>query len=329
MDRTLLYDMIYALAARNGREDILFGNCAPLAREAFARSLASDAFPELWFELPLAGGPWFDLHALTAREDLKPGIVFSPEACGGCTETFEWFAMQKEGVRQLALSWDVSSNDIAQPAVQLLVKTNNPETTCEFLAAARRPDAAASYRAFIDRLPKGWFACYTGVFPARPGHNLRVECIPKRELQRAYANDADLIERDLRQAGLHALGETVLSRCQKLASMPFQFEFQFDIEPDGTLGHTLGASARFASPPGSDTWHPFDMEGAAGELMHQIEAWGLADSRWRHLTGTMFAKHVSRGDAATLLYCYPAFIKLRWKSGEPIDAKTYLIAGTQ
>ena len=68
MDRMMLYDLIYALAARDGREAALFGSCAPLAREALAHSLAGTGFPELWFELPLAGDPWFDLHALAARE---------------------------------------------------------------------------------------------------------------------------------------------------------------------------------------------------------------------------------------------------------------------
>ena len=78
LDRTILYNILYALAARNGRDKVLFGGCHPLSQEAFERSLACDAFPEIWFELPLAGEPWFDLHALTARADLKPGMTFAP-----------------------------------------------------------------------------------------------------------------------------------------------------------------------------------------------------------------------------------------------------------
>ena len=37
LDRTMLYDLIYALAAIDGREEKLFGDCAPLAHEAFMR----------------------------------------------------------------------------------------------------------------------------------------------------------------------------------------------------------------------------------------------------------------------------------------------------
>ena len=29
------------------------------------------------------------------------------------------------------------------------------------------------------------------------------------------------------------------------------------------------------------------------------------------------------------MYCFPAFIKLRWRNGAPVDAKTYLMAGVQ
>jgi len=36
MDRMLVYDILYALAAREGREAALFGGCGPVARESVA-----------------------------------------------------------------------------------------------------------------------------------------------------------------------------------------------------------------------------------------------------------------------------------------------------
>ncbi|MDO4537165.1 MAG: hypothetical protein Q4B54_03305, partial [Coriobacteriales bacterium] len=59
-----IYDALYSLAADEGREEALFGSCAPLAREAFCRSELRDMdeFPLLWFELFLTGEPRFDLH---------------------------------------------------------------------------------------------------------------------------------------------------------------------------------------------------------------------------------------------------------------------------
>ena len=355
----MLYQMIYALAARDGREEALFGESAPLACKAFAQSLAGEEFPELWFEVPLAGEPWFDLHALASREGLSPDDVFTPERTGQNPDAFAWFAAQRDGVRQLALSWDTGRGETEHPAVQLLVYKDCPELTCGFLEAAGRPDAMGAYRSCVNKPPKGWFACYAGVFPQRPGHNLRVECIPSIDLQRAYAKDPALLEAHLRQVGIgelaasadeasgpaaspsssssqaantrmpSALGDTLLPRCQLMAKTPFRLEFQFDVDSNGRAGQTFGASLRFAKPPREGSWEAFLPDGPAGEFMREVEAWGLADGRWRKLAETTFAKRVSHGDESHMLFCYPAFIKLRWRAGEPVDAKAYIIAGAQ
>lgn len=329
VDSKMLYDMIYALAARDGREAALFGDCAPLAREAFARSLAGKGFPELWFELPLMGRPWFDLHALASSDDFDQNTVFVPWTCGGMPDAFSWFAAQDSGVRQLALSWDVSAGQIECPAVQLLVCTRDVQVTCDFLAAAGRDDAMVAYRAFRERLPQGWFACYTGVFPERTTPFLRVECIPDAALQKAYAENASLLEAHLCQTGLAELGDTVVSRCQMLADTPFMLEFQFDVDTSGRASTTLGVSVRFASPPGTQAWRSFEPDGEAGALMQEVERWGLADERWRLLADTAFAVRAELAGESALLFCFPAFLKLRWRNGEPLDAKAYLMAGVQ
>lgn len=108
LDRTMLYDLIYALAATGGREEKLFGDCAPLAHEAFQRGLAGSKFPEVWFELPLLGDPWFDLHVLTSRTALG-GNAPDAEIGAACDPSlFSWFAQERDG-RQLALSFDVGA----------------------------------------------------------------------------------------------------------------------------------------------------------------------------------------------------------------------------
>lgn len=61
--------------------------------------------------------------------------------------------------------------------------------------------------------------------------------------------------------------------------------------------------------------------------MAQVEGWGLADYRWRLLDQTSFAMRLKRGDMSAVLISYPAFLKLRWRAGQPLDAKAYLIAG--
>ena len=326
IDRHMLYNILYALAARSGREEVLFGTCQPLAREALAHSLAGNTFPELWFEVPLSGAPWFDLHALVAREDLSPDMAFDPETTGGYPDVFAWFAGARD-VRQLALSYDLSTGGVNSPAVQLLVSRANHAVTCAFLQAAGRPDAERPYRSFVDRMPRDWFACYTGVFPGRAQKTLRVECIPTSELQEAYAQDATLLERHLRQAGLAELGDTLVERCQLLARTPFQLEFQFDIRPDGSAGDTFSASVRFDAPGSERERLPYRADGVGGQLMQQVQAWGLADERWRLLEDATFAQRVAFHGESLLIYCYLAFLKLRWRDGAPVDAKVYFKAG--
>lgn len=327
--RVMLYDIIYALAACDGREAALFGNSAKTARIAFEHSLAGDGFPELWFELPLKGNPWFDLHALASPEHLAGISNFTPDTCGNCPEAFAWFAQQERGVRQLALSWDTSAGDTQSPAVQLLTGTGNVYVTQAFLNAVGRPDASESFRLFSERIPQGWCACYAGVFPRRTTPHLRVECIPSHKLQRAYANDPSLLETHLREAGFNAFDETLITRCRLLAGSPFQFELQFDVQPDGSAGPTLGASIRFPQPTGDPSKPPFDPNGAAGAIFRKVEAWGLADERWRLLAQTSFCKRLAREGETASLFCYPAFLKLRWRDAAPLDAKAYLMAGQQ
>jgi len=329
MDHLMVYRLIYALAARDGRDRDLFGPYAPRGVEAFACSAPGSAFPELWFELPLTGDPWFDLHVLTARADLPAGIVPAPEACGGYPAVFAWFVGAENG-RQLALSWDLNTGSRPAAAVQLLLFQRDDSTACDFLKAAGRPEAAPAYRTFLSRMPEGWFACYLGVFPSRPGHHLRVECIPTDQLQQAYARDSSLIAQHLSQVGFEHLTDSLLSGCQALASSPFQFEFQFDVDEKGSADVTLGASVRFAiGEVGSRRMQSFTGNGAAGSLMEELEKRGLADGRWRRLEETAFAQKLTYRQENCLIFCAPVFIKLRWRAGEPLDAKAYLMAGVQ
>ena len=326
MDNLMLYMLIYALAAANGRDSALFGPHVVRGREAFIRSVPGNRFPELWFELPLAGSPWFDLHVLTAQEDLPAGMTPAAEFCGGHPEAFRWFAAAPN-VRQLALSWDLNSGGPPAAAIQLLMDARDDRTFCDFLKAAGRPEAVSACQAFLSRLPEGWYPCYSGVFPARPGHHLRVECIPAFTLQQAYARDPALLERHLSQVGITRFGSTVIPRCRYLASLPFQFEFQFDVEESGAAGPVFGASVRFAVADETDGIQAFRADGAAGGLMAEIEKWGLADDRWRLLEDTAFAQLVTRRGENCRIFCAPVFIKLRWRDGEPLDAKAYLMAG--
>ena len=75
-----IFHALCTLAAEDGRREALFGDCEPLAREAFLRSPSGGMFPLLWFEVPLAGQPRFDLHVALSRESLQGCTQFFPDA---------------------------------------------------------------------------------------------------------------------------------------------------------------------------------------------------------------------------------------------------------
>lgn len=328
MDFSLLYDIIYSLAARDGRVDTLFGKSAPLAHEAFVHSSPCDTFPELWFELPLLGDPWFDLHVLTHRDSLSSDMTFVDETTGGYSTAFEWFSHQSD-VRQLALSWDVGSRGATSPAIQLLMKRSNLAESSAFFEVVGRAEAIEGYETFVRRLPRGWFACYAGTFPDRSDAPVRVECIPGPSQQQAYARAAGMLRHDLRMVGMDEPGDTLVSQCQELARTPYQFELQFNVTDDGRADDTVSASVRFMPPTSSDREKSFDPQGGTKALVQQIKSWGLADERLDVLRDVTFSKRASLGNESFLLYCFPAFIKVRWRDGNPIDAKAYLMAGAQ
>ena len=328
MNQIDLYDILYALTAIDGREAALFGTCGPAAREAFSRSLAGEAFPELWFEIPLASEPWMDFHALTHYNDVAGKQVAFSGLSGAYDSALAWFAQQPEHtVRQIALSYDTSTGNVDTPAVQLLVDRGGLAMPLGFLEAAGRPDAKESFRTFIERMPDPWYACYVGVFPSRNTNAaspwVRVECIVGDELQSAYATDAAVLREHLAGVGLDAgVIDQVVGSIQELARSPFPLELQFNVGQDGAAAPVVSASVRFQP---SD-WTRAERIAVMANLMTWTQAQGLADDRWKLLGNTVFSKRASHEGQEALLSCFPAFLKLRWREGKAPDAKTYLLA---
>lgn len=327
MDYIRLYDILYALTAKDGREAKLFGACAPAAREAFARSLAGKEFPELWFEFPFAGEPWLDFHALTSYGSVA-GTQATFAGHGGIyADALAWFANQEpHKVRQLALSYDTSAGDVDNPAVQLLVGGYGTAVPLAFLEAAGRPDLREPFDTFIRRIPDGWYACYVGVFPGRDAASsnpwVRMECIIGDEWQRVYANDAAVLRQHLLDLGLEHLDDKAIDGIQMLARSPFPLEFQFNVGLDGRALPVLSASVRFQPTD----WQSITSLGTIGRLAGWLQSCGLADERCKLLTQMAFATSVTREDESHLVSCFPAFVKLRWREGLPPDAKAYLLA---
>ena len=315
-----LFEIAYALAARDGREGVLFGDSLPAAQEAFSRGAVAGTFPELWFELPLSDEPWFDLHMLIARSDVQGDAAFAGLG-GAYANALAWFA-NSDDTRQLALSFDSGAGETQRPAVQLLLDCESRLAARGFLAAAGRTDLVPAYQAFTERMPKGWYACYLGLFPGRADAEwVRVECIVGDNAQQSYAEDPRVLCDHLGHIGMVGVDGTFLEYIAELARSPYPLELQFDVGPDGTALSRLGASMRFQP----DDWA--NSREDAERVFGKVESWGLSDARWKFLAQTAFSKHAKLGSEEARLWCFPAFVKLRWREGAPPDAKVYLMAG--
>ena len=319
---TLIYNLIYS-SVTTGEDDVLFGKRNGMDIEVFAKSFAGNDFPEVWFEIPLAGDPWYDLHILTSKRALADHKKCYDGIC--YPHLFKWFA-KSSGVRQLALSYDLSKGVYDTPAAQLLVSKDDPSTGCDFLSEAGNPDAAEAYKRFADRLPKNWFACYVGTFPGRDDVNLRVECIPDERSQAEYCVNRELLRADLAQVGFE-ISDEMLNIIMLMARQPVGLEFQFNVEESGYASPILGASLRFQAPDTNGSSSAFLQQNEnVASLMGELEHIGLVDNRWHVLSGRSFAKRLSKGDESICFAGFPAFIKIRLKPDEPIDAKAYIVS---
>ena len=325
VDNVMLFRILYSLIAREGRQETLFGGYNPLVEEAFARSMVGDVFPVLWFELPLAGTPWLDLHVNHVWKNVHGTDTTLNGLTGVYADAFEWFKRQEpDMVKELALSYDVSSGDVDAPAVQILRGGWRRDDPSDFLEVVGRGDLVEGYRAFMAKMPSNWYNCYTGVFPGRSGARgvdwSRAECIVPDELQADYVRDADLLRADLEGVGIDFLDDEAIEDLRSIADSGFRIEFQFNVGADGSALPVLSASVRFEVEDWLDDERRRGIFGLARWLMRK----GYADERILEFPKLLIATKVKHGDEARSVRSYPAFLKLRWRKGMAPDGKGYL-----
>lgn len=328
MDRMDAFDVLYRLAADDGREERLFGSCAPLAREVFAHCLIGDEMPIIWYELPLAGEPRFDLHVALSRTALAGDVAFAPGSGYGYDELFRWYSQSEQGGGGLAFAFDISEGRTTDPAVHVNVNNAPLNDIDHFFELAGGADAPALYRDFTAQIPDDWHVWYAGTHPGRPGSHLRVDCFVGDAATDAYANDLSVFERDLRSVGFSAPLDALAMLATPILAQRGHLELQFDVLRDGSVGPTLGLSAGFPMARAS-VLKPMFVDGEGAAILTAMEELGLADDRWRLIADAIYTKIIPAQDGAFAFYNIPTFIKLRMRDGAALDAKVYMQAGAQ
>lgn len=323
----MVFDALYSIAARDGREEALFGRTIELARPIYQKTLIGNGYPTAYLEFPLLGEPRFDL--LSVHGYVEPGAKFAPGAGFGYQAMFDWFSSLGISDKvSCGIELDCGDGETERAGVYFQQR-KRAELVVPFLESVGEGARARSYEDVCARSPHGWPPSYVGLFPGRPGSPLRIGGYMSDSVRRACANDPKELARAFDAIGFAAYDAPMLRRCAEFMGKAPSVDFQFDIMADGSLGSTFGLSLSFnETRPGGA--HACMEEGYGANIMGMLEDWGLADDRWRLIADAAFARHVAfeREDgsegrfALCVLFNYA---KVKFTNCEPQPAKFYLL----
>ena len=327
VDYGTLYWMAYRMLCADGGEGLFEGSHpgnAELALDAFLSCSAGDVMPVLYFEVPLLGEPRFDLQVCIDRASLPKGAKLPESAPSHLQGAIDWLLQDGNGCTGVDFAFDVSAGDIRSP--QVIAFTNGCET-CDlesFFARAGDADAVNRYDAAQLRTPQGWSSWYTGLIPQRQGHPVRLDYFVDEGKAARYSQDISLLAADLRQMDYSA-SDFELARCADLLTFPFKLNIQLDVLEDGSVGPVLGYNAAFGALPASEV-RASAADGEIARIMQLVEGWGLADERWRLLSGRCIAvKFALPDDRILTMHSAPTFLKVRMTPERLVDAKAYIM----
>lgn len=152
------YDLLWRLIYAGGRRASLFGErCGLPARQAFAASACGSEMPIVYFEVPLAGEPDFDLQVCIERTALQEGFRLPTEAPATERDLLTWLAGPGGAdCTGVDLAFDLHAQDIESPQLVVLMKRGILDDAEGFFALTGIPDGAVRYRAAEARTPRGW-----------------------------------------------------------------------------------------------------------------------------------------------------------------------------
>ena len=120
----------------------------------------------------------------------------------------------------------------------------------------------------------------------------------------------------------------MLEQVSKLMGLaPGSVDFQFDVYPDGSLGDVFAIDVQFDIEQPEEVAASFE-SGPAAQIFEQLEAWGVADSRWKLAADAAFARSlpIELDDGKKGRYVFflmPQWAKARWSAGVLQPAKLY------
>ena len=329
-DQMDMFDLLYMLAAADGRGEALLGGKREQLRSLYERTLIGGARPSLYLEFPLLGEPCYDF--LSVIDEVEPGATFAPGAGFGYQKAFDWFSSVCEDKNvSMGFELDLSVGEQERAGIYLQQRQRF-ELVEPFLASVGEARRYPAYKNVQKAMPKGWPPAYVALFPGRKGSPTRIGGYMAQVERRRCAADPAHLGDCLRRIGFDSFDEQMLARCAQLMGMAPGVDVQFDILEDGTLGDTFGLALSFNELRPSSARRQME-EGVGSRIMSTLQQWGLADDRWRLLGNVAFARQYPyvREDGTTgqLGLCTLLnYVKVKFRDTQMQPAKFYLILAT-
>lgn len=319
------------IASENGRREALFGDNIDLVPSIYERTLIGGGYPSVYLEFPLLGEPCLDM--LSVHGYVEPGSRFASEAGFGHQAMFDWFSgiCEPDSSVSCGLELDLSAGETETAGVYLQQRERT-ELVAPFLESIGEAGRAQAYLDVLARMPKGWPPAYVGLFPGRPGTPMRIGGYMSVDELARCAEQPDYLGARFQQIGFTAFDAPMLERCSQFMSLVPTIDFQFDIMPDGRLGDTFGLSLSFNETMPREARECME-SGYGAALMETLQAWGLADDRWRLIAGAAFARHIGYerddGSEGRFALCVRFnYAKVKFKGCESQSAKFYLLCAS-
>lgn len=323
-------EVLMLQAADDGRGPVLFGESLPRARVALRPFMVGDEFPSVYFEHPLAGPPFLDVTVLYSS--LEKGTRIASDMAAGTGGLIDWFAESCSRHPNVCFGFEADTKD---PGLSAAAVHFQPRASVElvepFCEAAGEPERARLYLDLAARMPEGWDLSFFGMFRGRPGSPLRV-CgyLDSAEVDACVESPAHLAG-IFDEVGFRAYDGPMLEQaCALLAAAPGTCDFQFDVQPDGSLGDMFAIDVQFGIERPEAVLASFE-GGDAARAMRLLESWGAADGRWKLAGESAFARalpvRLEDGSIGRYsLVLMPQWLKARWIDGVLQPAKLYHLA---
>jgi len=318
----------WSRAFADGREAALMGDSAERLLDACGRlSLEGVKTVSGFVEAPLLGAPEYDALVIHNPKYLHPGCRVADPTQMQAQAVLDWAAQRKPYPPYIHFELDAAGSGTLSGIHCKL--EGDLDLAEDFFRAVGEPERAEAFLRHAQRLPEGWYARYTGVFPGRDTNNTRMEVEPFTPEARRALSDPAYVRRWLDELGFTAYDDAMLSDLARLAAIDTPVSIQFDFLPDGSFLPVLSLLSMVENVR-PDVSPLFAEDGALRRTCELYREMGAGDDRWQLLEACCFTarrgfRMSDGGIELRFNHCFPCCTKAKWREGRRTPAKFYLL----